>query len=92
MTVILFVSTGDKLSDLCNALKELAVPGVNVTIKQQCQVNDVWTHSGAGIVPFEGTVADVLEYLDERAHAATGYPNSAERCEFRLPTTIEITK
>lgn len=90
--IILCVERGDEVADLSNALQALSFPGVHVRITAQSQVNDIWTPNGATIAPFEGTIGDVLSYLEERCHDATGYPDSTHRCKFVFPTTVEITK
>ena len=92
MKITIQVSVGDRLSDLCNALKALDLPGVKARIRKQCQVNDIWTHSGACVCPFEGSTEEVVAYLEDRCHAATGYPNSTHRADFALSTVVEIWK
>ena len=92
MTITIFVSVGDKVGDLCAMLAALNVEGATARIRRQCQINDIWTHNGASVNPFEGTVGEVLDYLYQRTRDATGYPNSTGRCKFVLPTVVELSK
>ncbi len=92
MTITTFVSVGDKVDTLCSMLAALNVEGATARIRRQGQVDDIWTHNGASVHEFQGTVDEVLEYLYDRCCAATGYPNSTGRCKFVLPTVIDIMK
>ena len=95
MTITMFVSVGDKLSDLCDALKEFDLPGVKAKIKRQAQIDDIWTHNGASVNPFEGTIQEVLGHLYETAKWSSGWRTPEEnvpRNRFALPTVVEIWK
>ena len=92
MTITTFVSVGDKVDSLCSMLAALNVEGATARIRRQGQVDDIWTHNGASVHEFQGTVDEVLKYLYDRCCAATGYPNSTGRCKFVLPTMIDIMK
>lgn len=92
MTITICVSVGDKVDSLCSMLAALNIEGATARIRRQGQVDDIWTHNGAIVNVFQGTVDEVLKYLYERCNAATGYPNSTGRCKFVLPTVIDVLK
>ena len=92
MTITICVSVGDKVDSLCEMLSSLNGEGATARIRRQCQVDDIWTHNGASVHEFQGTVDEVLLYLEERCTAATGYPNSTGRCKFVLPTVVDVLK
>ena len=95
MRITIFVSAGDKLSDLCNALKEFDLPGVKAKIKRQGQINDCAGYSAASVNPFEGTIQEVLAHLYETAKWSSGWRTPEEnvpRNRFALPTVVDVWK